>query len=367
MPITTVEQLAELQDRIRTAVLNNSSKALKTLTEALPEGRAKFNQVLVLTGRANDVLDHEIGNTLSGDLLAILRNELRKDILVFTDHLTLADFGPKPDVRPELKPGHLLYKVPPVMKLREAYPCIIRIAHQLNQVLQGIEIDDSVGLEEVSLSEVMEIEVIDPSASDNPAFNILLLSDGEQFVDEYSATEWVFNVRPLREGSHSLVLKISVLLNINGKERAKNIVHQRAISVQAEVSVTEAKFVRPQAVEVLSEIEIVPTPSPPPPPPYVPAPVPVKGSPSTPSPSPFPRPTSTRPILNKRKSRRGFLSIAATVLLLVVGALWITSPDSVTPRSNDTPSTGEVKTPTNVVPKDTLKAVAPSLRLRDSL
>lgn len=107
MPISTPEQLTELQDRVRKAVPVSAIRALKLLLEALPEGRAKYNQVQVLVGRDNDIIGHEIGNTLAPDLLAILRNELRKDLLVFTDHLTPADFGPKPANGPELKPGHL--------------------------------------------------------------------------------------------------------------------------------------------------------------------------------------------------------------------------------------------------------------------
>jgi hypothetical protein len=179
VPITTAEQLAAFQNKVRTAVLIGSPKALKVLTES----RAKYNQTLVrydhrahevilctrsdrgpsqaspvgatprgrpywatfslhvpdssITRRANDILDHKIDNIPSPNLLAIVRNELHKDILVFTDHLTLTNFGPKPNVRPKLKPGHLLYKVPPVIKFRHAYPCIIRITHQLDQALNG--------------------------------------------------------------------------------------------------------------------------------------------------------------------------------------------------------------------------------------
>jgi hypothetical protein len=183
VPITTAEQLAAFQNKVRTAVLIDSPRALKVLTES----RAKYDQTLVryhrrahevilctqserapsqaspveatprsrtywatfvttfslhvpdssITRRANDILDHKIDNIPSPNLLAIVRNELHKDILVFTDHLTPANFGPKPNVRPKLKPGHLLYKVPPVMKFRHTYPCIIRITHQLDQALNG--------------------------------------------------------------------------------------------------------------------------------------------------------------------------------------------------------------------------------------
>ena len=362
MPISTSEQLTELQDRVRKAVPVSATKALKLLLEALPEGRAKYNQVLVLVGRDNNIIGHEIGNTLAPDLLAILRNELRKDLLVFTDHLTPADFGPKPANRPELRPGHLLYKVPPVMKLREAHTCIIRIAHQLNQVLEGITMDESVGLEQVSVSEVMEIEIIDPSGKDDPAFDIVLLSDGEQFVDEYSATEWVFNVRPLRAGSHQLALKVSVLITVNGKERTKNIIHQRAINVRAEAVTEETAFVRPAQTMNPPVMESADTPPP------VPYPVDVEpmepaggGAPAPPiAPASAPR---------KRSSMRRYLSAATTVLLLAVASFWMLSLGNSHINTVDSDATApDLGTPPAIlIPVDSIAPVAPSELRRDSL
>ncbi|TXF91224.1 hypothetical protein FUA23_03100 [Neolewinella aurantiaca] len=356
MPVTTAEQLETLQDQVRASVLKNTSKALRILTDSLPSGRAKHNQVLVLTGRANDIINHEIGNTLPPDLLAILNNELRKDILIFTDHLTLADFGPKPDLRPELKPGHLLYKVPPVMELRKAYHCIIRIAHELNHVLDGIKMDESTGLGQVSVSEVMEIEVIDPSAPGNPAFDIVLLSDGEQFVDEYSATEWVFNVRPLREGTHSLALKISVLLTINGKERTKNIVHQREISVRAEAAVADVEFVRSPAGTAAEETEGADFPRAErlPPKPY-PAPAPAQKTDTT----ALPPPPVMAPAPHRKSKRFAYLSAAATVMLLCVVAIFMLPSNKQSEGNSDKINDGPspIRLPEEDLSEDTLTSI----------
>jgi len=186
MPITTHDQLEALRAEVREAIVHSITEALALLTKDLPTGRAKHNQVVLLSSRASDIANHDINNTLVPDLLDVLRNELRRDVLTFTDHLTLTDFGPEAPARPELKPGHLLYKVSPKMTLRETYECLIRIAHQLSHVLEGIELDDSVSFEELPIAEVMEVEVIDPSPEGKPAFDILLLSDGEQLVDEFS-------------------------------------------------------------------------------------------------------------------------------------------------------------------------------------
>ncbi|WP_273444423.1 hypothetical protein [Neolewinella agarilytica] len=255
MPIITPEQLSELQDQIRLAVADaDLETAFHLLEGALPAGRPKANQVTLLNGRANDIIDFDINNTLSTDQLAILRNELRLDLLTFVDHLTLHDFSTEASTsRPELKPGHLLYQVPPKMAVRETHRCLVRIAHLLNQVLEGLPFDDSISLEEIPVSEVMEVEILDPCPSGNRAFDILLLSDGEQVVDEFMATEWVFNVRPLREGQHDLILKISVLITVGEKERTKNIVLSRPITVAAEL----AEEVEPPLIRVMDAPQIV--------------------------------------------------------------------------------------------------------------
>ncbi len=345
MPIITPEQLNELQEQIRLAVADaDLEAAFQLLEDALPTGRPKANQVTLLNGRANDILDFDINNTLSTDQLAILRNELRLDLLTFVDHLTLQDFSTEVSTtRPELKPGHLLYQVPPTMAVRQTHKCLVRIAHLLNQVLEGLTFDESISLEEIPVSEVMEVEIIDPSPTGERAFDILLLSDGEQVVDEFMATEWVFNVRPLREGQHELVLKISVLITVGEKERTKNIVLSRPITVSAEVTENS----RPAMVRVMDppvlheEVMSSPlppaSPSPPPPPPMA-----SRGSasveePRPPKPKQKPKPKSSKtqaggkggpmplpspsPMPERRSSRKRYsqwMNIAAAALVLIV-------------------------------------------------
>jgi len=327
MPINTPEQLSELQEQIRLAVADaDLEAAFHLLEEALPAGRPKANQITLLNGRANDILDFDINNTLSTDQLAILRNELRLDLLTFVDHLTLHDFSTEASKnRPELKPGHLLYQVPPKMAVRETHRCLVRIAHLLNQVLEGLPFDDSITLEEIPVSEVMEVEILDPCPSGNRAFDILLLSDGEQVVDEFMATEWVFNVRPLREGQHELVLKISVLITVGEKERTRNIVLSRPITVAAELTnKTESELIRVAETPVFEAEEMAASAPAPPPPIAMPAPVASSAPPPEKtqagggsvvhSPAPAPMPEKKSP----RKGYSGWMNIAAIALVLLV-------------------------------------------------
>jgi hypothetical protein len=329
MPNLTPEQLANLRTNVQEAIMAaNPDLALERLKEALPEGRAKHDQALLLISRQSDIVLHTVNNTLSEEQLEVMRNNLTADILLFINHLTTADFGPKPAQRPSLKPGHLLYQVPAVMVLQTTYDCLVRVAEELSQVMEGIAKDEDVVIEDIGLSEVMEVEILDGGGSDDPAFDIMLLSDGEQLVDEYSYTEWVFNVRPLREGQHQLILKISVLLTINGKERTKNVILRRPISVSAKAPkntlpatlqrVLPLKTVAPSLVEEIVDNDRIIPPS---------KPISTAGADGG-STRPLPAPVPTRQPDIRRKSQRGSLaSLTATLLFLVFAGLWLVKSD----------------------------------------
>jgi hypothetical protein len=364
MPIITPEQLSELQDQIRLAVADaDLEAAFHLLEDALPAGRPKANQVTLLNGRANDILDFDINNTLSTDQLSILRNELRLDLLTFVDHLTLHDFSTEASTsRPELKPGHLLYRVPPKMAVREMHTCLVRIAHLLNQVLEGLPFDDSITLEEIPVSEVMEVEILDPCPSGNPAFDILLLSDGEQVVDEFMATEWVFNVRPLREGQHELVLKISVLITVGDKERTKNIILSRPITVAAKLGEeVEPPLIRVMDPPQYAAEEMVASDPPASPAQFEPPPpVPAPSASSLPGPdktlagggggspiihAPSPAPVSERK--SGKKQYSSWMNVAVLALVLVVATFLLLPTPS---ESIDLTAGTNVEEPTVIVP-----------------
>jgi hypothetical protein len=343
MPPRTEPELSDLQADLRRRIIRSTADALDFLLEQLPAGRPKHNQVLALLGRAEQIRQFQIGNTRPLDQILVLENELREDALLFIDHLQLRDFADAPPVRPELKPGHLLYRVPPQMQLRQQHECLVRIAHTLEQVRQGLEEDQVIVTETVPVAEVMQVEIIDPSPTDARAFDILLVSDGEQLVDEYSYTEWVFYVRPLLAGQHDLVLKVSVLLTINGKERTKNVVFRRRIAVGTEVAAAPAAELRrvvalaPTAGEEDAFL----------PPPVTPR-MSTRGgetkaaapqAPYVPYAQPAPAPLESRPTRSARPLRR-WLSVAASLLVVVLAGWWVvqtTGSEHLSPSQQEPP------------------------------
>ncbi len=250
------------------------------------------------------------------------------------------------------------------MQLRQQHECLVRVAHRLEQVLQGLEQDQLVVTETVPVAEVMEVEIIDPSPTDARAFEILLVSDGEQLVDQYSYTEWIFYVRPLLEGQHDLVLKVSVLLTINGKERTKNIVFRRRIAVgtSAAAEPTDADLRRVIAVPPADSGQEAAFP----PPPVAPR-MPTRGGgtkaeepkmPYVPYAQPAPPPEKARSPRSTRPLRR-WLSVAASLLVVVLAGWWVvqtTGGEQLSPSDQRPPVTAEPPSRPDIIPpgEDTL-------------
>ncbi|MEM7573653.1 MAG: hypothetical protein AAF433_12160, partial [Bacteroidota bacterium] len=213
----TEEQLKQLKESLQRETVKRMDFVLEQLDEQLPSGRSKHKQILLLRGRAERIRHLELTNTLGRTELDILYNQLTEDVLALISHLRVADFGQEPPPPPTYKEGHLLYQIPSKMQLQQRYQCQVRIAQQLDQLLKNLAVTEDLKTEQIPVAEVMEVEIIDPNAGSNPSFDILLVSDAEQHVDEYSYTEWLFLVRPLKTGAHDLFIKVSVIIKVDGR------------------------------------------------------------------------------------------------------------------------------------------------------
>ncbi|MBK7409136.1 MAG: SUMF1/EgtB/PvdO family nonheme iron enzyme [Saprospirales bacterium] len=78
----------------------------------------------------------------------------------------------------------------------------------------------------------MEVELID--SAEPPAFAIRTFNREEQFIEKDEYTEWIFFVRPLREGQFPLLLRVSVIEKIGEKERVRDIVLEETVVIVAE-------------------------------------------------------------------------------------------------------------------------------------
>jgi hypothetical protein len=239
------QKLSSLKEDWREAMTDSINDVLQAIEEEMPESAVKHNELLALKLRLNDANKQKIMGMQSAEQLNVLYNALRYDILMFIDELSPQDFEPAPIVfgqgQPPPQKGTLLHKIPRKMAVGKEVECIIRLAFERAVIADNLDLTDEVEVKDVVVSKVMEAELLDPNAE--PAFRIRTFSDEEQFLQTGTYTEWKFLVTPIREGAFKLLLKISVVEIIEGKERIRNISFEEMIQIiSAAEKVPEAAF-----------------------------------------------------------------------------------------------------------------------------
>ncbi|MDX1942458.1 MAG: hypothetical protein SFU99_17980 [Saprospiraceae bacterium] len=252
-----------------------------------------------------------------------------------------------------------MYKIPEPMQLQKETKCLVRLAFDQETIIRNIELDTDVTIKQVRVAEVMQVELIDPSA-EHP-FEIRSISDEEQFLEKGDYTEWVFYVKPLLEGTFPLVLKISVIEMVQGKERLRNLTWEETIQITtsepalsasefkptgiavgaAETDTPEERFMPPAAPAIDAMIDI-------------PSPAPAQNIPISPlKKDDFPQIERYEPVPQpKRKPKyRGWLAAAASVLLILTVAIFML-PNSSAP-------TDEKKTKPNPIMDDSSFVLPP--------
>lgn len=152
-----------------------------------------------------------------------------RDIFIENESVTaippdLPDLPVTPPVEIKKEHGILVYNIPDTMKLRTTYVLTIRINRDttdkkiLDLIPKGISTV-------IKTTEQMEVTLVDPSPSDNKAFDIIKSNDASQHIDTDEYTEWIFNVTPLRSGKFSLNLVV--------KNNGKQVVYFKGVTVKS--------------------------------------------------------------------------------------------------------------------------------------
>ena len=230
------------------------------------------------------------------------------------------DSVPKPTSSPSTK-GGLLYSIPQAMELGQESRCEVRIAFDKASLLKDFDTGKDYAVRDVRISNLMEVELIDPLLGGTDAFQVRTISSAEQFIDPDDYTQWVFYVKAMRAGLHPLVLKVTVIETIGGKERRKEIVLEEQVEVRTEVVEVPPtgwresgySFSMGKASPGGLEIDI----------------------PQVVQPSPFPEGGTTAPSPHKVKSRGKrihWIRNAAAIFILVFGVIvvvqWMIQTDS---------------------------------------
>jgi hypothetical protein len=167
------------------------------------------------------------------------------------------------------KRGNVLYQVPPVMEVEKETRCTVRIAFDEVQLLKDLEVTDDTTIKSIKVSNVMTVELVDPLGNEH--FQIRSISSAEQFIDKEDFTQWIFYVKPLKKGKHPLMIKVSVIEMVYGKERTREIVLEETIEVVAQVPEQQETTFKSAgySIALTEEAELSPPPAPPQPAPAV--------------------------------------------------------------------------------------------------
>jgi hypothetical protein len=136
------------------------------------------------------------------------------------------------DSKPKSKYGKVLYHIPELMQIQEWTRCIVRLAWDELLLTENLKTpEEGKVIDDIRLGEVMQV-CLEEGRYD-ATFEIKSLSSKEQIIllDDY--TEWLFDVKALKEGSFTLVLRVTLLQIVEGfGERKKDIVLERNVTTK---------------------------------------------------------------------------------------------------------------------------------------
>lgn len=135
--------------------------------------------------------------------------------------------------KPNSKYGKVLYHIPELMQIQEWTRCIVRLAWDELLLTQNLRIpEEEKIIDDIRLGEVMQVCI--EEGRDENAFEIKSLSSTEQVILSDDYTEWLFDVKAKREGTFTLVLRVTLLQIVEGfGERKKDIVLERNVTTKA--------------------------------------------------------------------------------------------------------------------------------------
>ncbi len=182
-----------------------------------------------------------------------IAKEIRKQVAELQTRLS-NPLQKQPQTKKTRKKGQVLYRIPSKMKKGMAHSCIIRIAPKdlpedlQKELLEGMEGAKLEGIRRID--QLMKVELLDES--NGGAFGIALRGKAEQAIVEDDYTEWKYEVTPLLEGKHLLILQVSItIIQAHGKEYQNVVVLQKEIQVVTENTTQKAYWEKPKNAPLL--------------------------------------------------------------------------------------------------------------------
>ena len=243
--------LSNLQNQLKQVLAKDTKEAIRLLRAQLSENSNRWNELILLERRYQDASLDRLRGIIEDEELQVRFNQITFGLLELVDMLGVEDLKAPQSLSTNKSSGHILYQLPTVMQLMEEASCRIRISFEEQILKEGLESEEGVSIQSIRVAEVMQVHLIDPG--EEPSFQIRTFSEAEQWIDEGAFTEWMFYVKPLKEGTHNLLLKVAVIELVRGKERKREIVLEETIQVEANMdkgAVVEVGWSRGESLNV---------------------------------------------------------------------------------------------------------------------
>jgi hypothetical protein len=255
--------LPKLQQEIKRLLADEGiAAAIDRLLDQIPSFSSKYNDLISLEARLNDVNRQKVKGIIDQAELQLTYNQLRDLLLEFIDGLEEPDFekakeAPAPA---DQRQGSILYQIPETMQVQKETRCRVRIAFDEALLVKKIDLTKETTIQSIRISEIMNVEIVDPS--EEPAFSIRSFTSSEQFIDTDDFSEWLFFVKPLKEGEYPLMLRVSVIEERGGKERRRDIVLEERVQIVAEAVKEEGTgFKKSDHVLSMGDVPAAPEPA----------------------------------------------------------------------------------------------------------
>lgn len=234
-----MQELQERKQQLISSLLIDVGKTISLFKVLVINGSDIHNELILLEARLNNTDKERLQGTIKDEDLQLEYNRIRAGVLNLINELEAENLNPNFEAKREqevLKApknrGSILYHIPDIMAVGKESKCVIRIAFDEEILVENFEVTVETEIQSIRVSEVMQVDMIDPS--DNIHFNIRTYSSKEQIVDVDAYTEWVYYVKPLQSGTYPLILKVAVIELVRDRERKREIVLEEQVEIITE-------------------------------------------------------------------------------------------------------------------------------------
>lgn len=233
--MNTSTSLIKVLDQLTDALVESIGEAIMELECRIVRNSPKYKELILFKSRLIELKNAIRKGTITYDQRDARRAQLREDMLQFIHQLTEEDLGiavAPTKAKKKSKRGNILYRIPDQMQLHKETRCVVRLAYDKEILTEDFDVTDDTRIKSIRIAEVMGVEMLDPN--EDTAFHIRTFNEPKQFLDEDDYSEWIFRVKPVKEGTFPLLLKVAVIEEVRGKERKREVVLEEMVNIVIE-------------------------------------------------------------------------------------------------------------------------------------